>query len=344
MTSKPLIFISHVHEEAALADFLQDRLSSMFLGGVRFFVSSDRRSIRGGDEWLRTIKTALSESSVVLSVLSTASLERAWINFEAGAAWLQKRVIPVCHSGLKPSQLPQPLQSLLGFDLHEPLDLRDLCILIGETAGLVPPDADWESMSGSVSEAAASSIHRPRLPFGASACAVFSRSEDLGTIGSLERSLGESARIAIYSIGLNFLWNAGHLRVLEDRLRDGRCSARICMANFKSPAILGRLSEEPEHPIGVPGSEHLLRRLVRMEMQHRDPARLAVRVFSHYATYAMLAFDDELYVYIYGYKALGNSSPTFYWWGNDPAAKFYRDQFESVWDDSRPASELYKVT
>jgi hypothetical protein len=341
MTSKPLVFISHAHEEASLADVLQMQLSGMFLGGVRFFVSSDRRSLKGGDEWLRSIREALSSSSVVLTIISAASLERPWINFEAGAAWLQKRVIPVCHSGLKPSQLPQPLQSLVAFDLHDPLDLRDLCALIGETAALQLPNVDWSSLSAELSKAAGSSSHRPRQPFGASACAVFPSGEDLRAIGSLERSLGASSRIAMYSIGLNFMWNASHLTVLERRLRDGVCSARICMANFKSEHILHRLSEEPEHPIGVPGSEHLLRRLVRLESQLQDPLKLAVRTFGHYPTYAMLAFDDELYVYSYGHKTLGNSSPLFYWWGHDPAAKFYHDQFESVWEGSRPAAELY---
>lgn len=341
MTAKPLVFISHVNEEAAVAGFLQDRLSGMFLGGVNFFVSSDRRSLRGGDHWLNSIGEALSTCSVVLCVLSPGSIERAWVNFEAGAGWFQKRVIPVCHSGLKPSHLPQPLQSLVGYDLHDPLDLRELSAVIGEAAGLLSPNADWDLMARSLSEVVATIAQRPHQPFGASPCAVFASSEDIGTIGSLERSLRECQTIAMYSIGLNFFWNASHLRVFEERLRLGQCTARVCMANFKSDSILGRLDDEPEHPIGVAGAEHLLRRLVRMENAFEDSDRLAVRVFEHYPTYAMLAFDDELYIYMYGYKTLGNSSPTFYWWGKDPAAKFYRDQFEVIWDDAQPARLLY---
>ena len=122
---KPVIFISHVHEEAALAIALRQELSRMYLGAVDFFVSSDRESLRGGDDWLSKIKGALSNASIIIPVVSPRSIDRTWINFEAGAGWLHKRVVPLCHSGMRPAQLPQPLQSLFGFDLHDATDVED---------------------------------------------------------------------------------------------------------------------------------------------------------------------------------------------------------------------------
>lgn len=55
----------------------------------------------------------------------------------------------------------------------------------------------------------------------------------------------------------------------------------------------------------------------------------------------MLAFDDEVYVYPYGFKTLGNLSPMFYLRGRDPAVQFFRKQFKKVWKNSTPAEELY---
>jgi hypothetical protein len=79
------------------------------------------------------------------------------------------------------------------------------------------------------------------------------------------------------------------------------------MANFSSEPIRNRvLDEEPEHPIGVPGSEHLIRRLARLEGIAAGRSRFAVNLFSHIPSYATLIFDDEVYVYPYGYRILGN--------------------------------------
>ena len=338
---KPLIFISHAHEEAVVAELLQGEIQRVFLGGVEFFVSSDRRILRGGDEWLRSIKEALQNAPVILALISPRSLDRTWINFESGAGWIRARVVPLCHSGLRPSQLPQPLQSLIGFDLHEPLDLRDLFQLIGEVAGLNAPTTNWQALAASVTQAVATLDPPPLKPYGSTPCWVFPRSEDVGTVGALEKSLSRANRIAIYAIGTNFLWSGTHLESLEQRISSGAATAQICMANFSSPDIQKRMAEEPEHPIGIAGSEHLIRRLVAIESRVANLDRLAVRVFEHYPTFAMLAFDYEIYVYPYGYRTLGNYSPTFYWRAADPAGEFFRVQFERVWAQARPASDVY---
>src|SRR5437879_4033411 len=99
---KPKIFISHIHEEQSLAIFLKEQLLGMFLGGVDFFISSDRNVVRGGALWLDEIRQALKDSAVVLALISPRSIARTWINFESGAGWVQTRLIPICHSGLKP--------------------------------------------------------------------------------------------------------------------------------------------------------------------------------------------------------------------------------------------------
>jgi hypothetical protein len=342
--AKPLIFISHIHEEAELANALKARLSHMLLGGVNFFASSDRESIRGGDDWLIKIKDAISNACIVIVLVSPRSINRTWINFEAGAGWLHHRVVPICHSGMQPSQLPKPLQHLYSFDIEDPYDLRDLCQLVAESADLHIPEEDWGELSKQLRDSALNLDSSIIQPYGASSCWVFPRSEDLRTITSLEKSLHSCKEAWFYSIGLNFFWNAGYLQVLEDRISEGEMRAQICMANFNSQVIVNRLEEEPEHPIGIPGTEYLVKRLLRLESRINDRSRLSLNLFDHYPTYAMLVFDDEIYVYPYGFKALGNFSPTFYWKGKDPAIQFFKDQFVLIWGHSIPATEIYGQT
>ncbi len=60
------------------------------------FVSSDYESIAGGDIWFTTIVNALKTSLVEIVLLSPTSVDRPWINFEAGVGiGTESLVIPV---------------------------------------------------------------------------------------------------------------------------------------------------------------------------------------------------------------------------------------------------------
>lgn len=140
---KPTVFISHVQSESHLAVWVKDTMDDLLLGGVNFFVSSDRNAIIGGDKWLEKIEVALRKSSIVLVLCSESSILRPWINFEAGGAWMaDKRVIPICHGGMIPSNLPQPLASLQAYVLSNADDFKSLVVILAETAGLKVPQYD----------------------------------------------------------------------------------------------------------------------------------------------------------------------------------------------------------
>ncbi len=107
--SKPVVFISHVEEEAELAHILKKHLTTSFLGMVQVFDSSETVSIAAGENWLRSIDGALRSMCVELVICSRVSVDRPWVNFEAGAAWMKKvSIVPVCHTGLHPRNLPMP--------------------------------------------------------------------------------------------------------------------------------------------------------------------------------------------------------------------------------------------
>ena len=148
---KPTVFISHIHSEADIAIWLKKTISKLLLGGINFFVSSDRVAIVGGDRWLNKIEDALRDAPIVLVLCSDQSIYRPWINFEAGGAWIAgKRVIPICHSGMTPVELPEPLKSLQAYTLANPKDLIDLTKILAELAGLDVPEIDAENLISSI--------------------------------------------------------------------------------------------------------------------------------------------------------------------------------------------------
>jgi len=93
-------------------------LQSLFSGDVEVFTSSDTKSIKVGANWLDVIHSALEQASAVIVLCSKASVSRPWVQFELGAAWMRDiTIIPVCHSGMKITELPMPLSLRNGMDI-----------------------------------------------------------------------------------------------------------------------------------------------------------------------------------------------------------------------------------
>jgi hypothetical protein len=119
------IFISYWAGEQEVADSLHRFLAASIPGKTTIFMA-DSGTIRAGDNWLDIIKRELKESKVVLSILSNDSVKRPWINFEAGAAWIDKILIPLCFGTLEKGMMPAPYNQLQALQLREPLDVHRL--------------------------------------------------------------------------------------------------------------------------------------------------------------------------------------------------------------------------
>lgn len=133
------LFISHISEEGRLAEALKTHIEADFGGVFDVFVSSDLVSIDAGQAWLGAIEQALQRACVELVLCSASSVGKPWINFEAGAAWIRGiAVVPVCHSGLLPAQLPMPYSTLQAITLGDPLSVRRLYALLAKKAGMPP--------------------------------------------------------------------------------------------------------------------------------------------------------------------------------------------------------------
>ncbi len=113
------IFISHISEEKPLALAMKDGLESSFPGQIKVFVSSDPDDIPAGTKWLNKIGDALKDSTLLIILYSPQSTLRPWINFEAGCGWIKDiPIMPICHSGLKVSQIGAPISSFQGLEIE----------------------------------------------------------------------------------------------------------------------------------------------------------------------------------------------------------------------------------
>ncbi len=113
------IFISHISEEQPLAAVIKEWLEVTFLGNVTVFVSSDPDNISVGEDWLKKIRDAINCSDLLIILYSPQSTFRPWINFEADCGWIKKiPIIPICHSGLKFSEIEAPISDFQGLDIE----------------------------------------------------------------------------------------------------------------------------------------------------------------------------------------------------------------------------------
>jgi TIR domain len=149
--SKPVIFISHISEEADLAAHLKAALSRDFLSIPDVFVSSDTQSIGAGSNWLSSIEDALRDARVLLILCSAASIRRPWIHFEAGAAWMRQiPIIPVCHSAFHPPELPMPLSVLQAVQANQLQGLKRIYSRVAEHLQCAVPAGSLDELRGAI--------------------------------------------------------------------------------------------------------------------------------------------------------------------------------------------------
>jgi hypothetical protein len=128
--TKPIIFISHISEESPVAIALQAELEGMFGAAVSVFVSSDKKSIHGGDEWFQAINKNLVACDVLIALLSDISVHRPWIPYEMGVAMGAKaRVLPLTIRNSAPAKLPYPFA---GFQVWSILDITSIMLEISQ--------------------------------------------------------------------------------------------------------------------------------------------------------------------------------------------------------------------
>lgn len=87
--AKPLVFISHDARDADIAEAFSNLLRDASGGILRSFRSSDRKGTTGiefGADWYSTIMENLKGATDVVALLTSNSIDRPWILYEAGVA------------------------------------------------------------------------------------------------------------------------------------------------------------------------------------------------------------------------------------------------------------------
>ena len=150
---KPVVFISHIAPEKEVAIAFKELIEASFLGMIEIFVSSDEHSIQVGQRWLDDITNALEICSIEIILCSPQSIKRPWINFEAGAGWIRKiPVIPLCHSGMEPRELPLPLNLLQAAIANQVSSLNLVLPVLAQAVGSSTPRVDFADFFTRVTE------------------------------------------------------------------------------------------------------------------------------------------------------------------------------------------------
>ncbi len=114
-------------------------------------MSSDNRSISVGSKWLDDVSAALKAAKVELILCSSESVKRPWINFEAGAGWVRGiPVVPVCHTGMRPVDLPIPLNMLQAVEGSNRRDIQKVYTLLAEQLGSARPHGNFDGIAEAV--------------------------------------------------------------------------------------------------------------------------------------------------------------------------------------------------
>lgn len=130
-----------------MARHFKFHIEKAFLNMVNMFVSSDQRSIGIGGRWFDEIENALENCAAMIVLCSPQSFGRPWINFECGAAWSRHiKIVPLCHSGLSPDELPIPMGLLQGMLASDAEKMQALFAMIADLLGARLPDLDWKGV------------------------------------------------------------------------------------------------------------------------------------------------------------------------------------------------------
>jgi hypothetical protein len=153
MPVKPLVFISHIAEEKEIGLSLKALVDKTFLHMIDVFVSSDSTSIEMGRLWFEKITHALKTCAVEIILASPESVKQPWINFETGCGYIREiNVIPFCHSGIVPANLPAPLRFLQSGLATDVQDLKKLFPLLAKAIDCSLPAVDFAPFIATVKQ------------------------------------------------------------------------------------------------------------------------------------------------------------------------------------------------
>lgn len=146
-------FLSHRTTEARFADLIKERLEEDFFGIINLYYSNDITSVPVGSNWDENLVEGLRRAAVMLALCSKQSVKLPWINFEVGGAATRGiEIIPLCHSGLTPDQLPAPMTMKQAVTLTSPKSLERWYVKLSALIGCRVPNVDFDALARQFTE------------------------------------------------------------------------------------------------------------------------------------------------------------------------------------------------
>jgi hypothetical protein len=144
------LFLSHAYDEASLAIEIQRQIHTDFLGLVHVFVSSNRRDLLPGVDWLDRLKEKIATADIFAVLCSNRSVLHPWVNVELGAAFFREKrpiTIPLCHSDLAEGALESPLDRNQAITISSPEGVRAFYECLAGELGSERPAVSFESIA-----------------------------------------------------------------------------------------------------------------------------------------------------------------------------------------------------
>jgi tetratricopeptide (TPR) repeat protein len=193
--------ISHAHDEKAYADAWKTLLSTVSLGCIEVWFSSDVAPSGGmeiGKEWREQLYQRLGESDFIIAIQTPTSAGRPWIMWECGAASginKERGLIPVVF-GMGRGDLANPLTSYQVYQGEERNQVLEICSRLLQTAQLQINEALFDiALTPYLS---AVKLHPPRKPIRAEQLTLWrTRFEELISSGRYGEILAK--RQAMYA-------------------------------------------------------------------------------------------------------------------------------------------------
>lgn len=177
---------------------------------------------------------------------------------------------------------------------------------------------------------------------------TYPRSQHHEFFADVEQLVRVASNITLIATGLNMLWEKNILDLLIERAQSRHAQVTVCLGNTRSPHVLDRLVEEEMNEnrpaTGRAFINHNVLTLVERLALAGNPSTFRVLLFEHYPTFAVLIFDDKIFVYPYAYQVLGNTSPILQIRDTGaPEAEFFKAHAQRVLNDAVPAFDIVGI-
>jgi len=116
------LFLSHAAIDRKLAEHVRQTLLAA-MPGLRVFLASKPGHIEAARPWFQEILSELESADLYVVLLTPQSVDRPWIAFESGAAWMSDRKLVLATAGgLVKASIPWPLGGLQALALDDAED------------------------------------------------------------------------------------------------------------------------------------------------------------------------------------------------------------------------------